>query len=498
MMPTNPNSLKQFGAVVTCSPVTFQTTPSTTEAMRFRPKTLWGKLVLVLLTGLVFAQLLSAFVLLRDRGQTLYEAVQQNLIARTASIVHLMDSLEAANRQYLLPLLNAPELSISFSHQAETLPEENENSKAATQLIKKQLTQRLSPGSKVLVTVIGSVMNRSMPEMRHQHTTGLNPKPEPWAFMHGMHAMVQSFLIQVQLRDGSWIRFERDIPENFFDWPSRLIWVLGILLVSVAALSLIAVRSIIRPLNELKTAAEGLGRDIHRSPLPVKGPVEISETAKAFNTMQSRLKSFIEDRARILAAVSHDLKTPLTRLRLRTDLLEDKVLRHKFETDLNDMESMVNATLDFMRGVQTQEPTQTINLMALLDSVSENAIEVGHDVQVRGSLSEPYNGKPIALKRCIENLVENAVSYGERAIIRIEEDKNVIISVLDEGPGIPEEQLEAVFDPFFRLESSRAKKSGGTGLGLGIARNIAKAHGGDLQLANRPEGGIKATLTLPK
>jgi signal transduction histidine kinase len=466
--------------------------------MRFRPKTLWGKLVLVLLTGLVFAQLLSAFVLLRDRGQTLYEAVQQNLIARTASIVHLMDSLEAANRQYLLPLLNAPELSISFSHQAETLPEENENSKAATQLIKKQLTQRLSPGSKVLVTVIGSVMNRSMPEMRHQHTTGLNPKPEPWAFMHGMHAMVQSFLIQVQLRDGSWIRFERDIPENFFDWPSRLIWVLGILLVSVAALSLIAVRSIIRPLNELKTAAEGLGRDIHRSPLPVKGPVEISETAKAFNTMQSRLKSFIEDRARILAAVSHDLKTPLTRLRLRTDLLEDKVLRHKFETDLNDMESMVNATLDFMRGVQTQEPTQTINLMALLDSISENAIEVGHDVQVIGSLSEPYNGKPIALKRCIENLVENAVSYGERAIIRIEEDKNVIISVLDEGPGIPEEQLEAVFDPFFRLESSRAKKSGGTGLGLGIARNIAKAHGGDLQLANRPEGGIKAALTLPK
>ena len=185
-------------------------------------------------------------------------------------------------------------------------------------------------------------------------------------------------------------------------------------------------------------------------------------------------------------------------MRLRTDLLEVKVLRHKFETDLNDMESMVNATLDFMRGVQTQEPTQTINLMALLDSVSENAIEVGHDVQVIGSLSEPYNGKPIALKRCIENLVENAVSYGERAIIRIEEDKNVIISVLDEGPGIPEEQLEAVFDPFFRLESSRAKKSGGTGLGLGIARNIAKAHGGDLQLSNRPEGGIKAALTLPK
>jgi signal transduction histidine kinase len=447
----------------------------------------------------VFAQLLSAFVLLRDRGQTLYEAVQQSLIARTASIVHLMNSLEAADRQQLLPLLNAPELTISFSDQAEMLPEGNKDSKAATRLIKKQLAQRLPPESNVHVTVIGSVMNRSMPEMRHRHTTGLNPKPEPWAFMHGAHAMAQSFLIQVQLRDGRWIRFERDIPENFFDWPSRLIWVLGILLASVAALSLIAVRSIIRPLNELKTAAEGLGRDIHRSPLPVKGPVEVSETAKAFNTMQSRLKSFIEDRARILAAVSHDLKTPLTRLRLRTDLLEDETLRHKFQADLNDMESMVNATLDFMRGVQTQEPTQAINLMALLDSISENALEVGHDVHVTGSLNKPYNGKPIALKRCIENLVENAVSYGERATIHVEEDdKQIIISVLDEGPGIPEEKLDAVFAPFFRLESSRARKSGGTGLGLGIARNIAKAHGGDLLLSNRPEGGIKATLILPK
>ena len=453
---------------------------------------------MVLLSGLVFAQLLSAFVLLRDRGQTLYEAVQQNLIARTASIVHLMDSLEAADRQQLLPLLNAPELTISFSDRAETLPEGNKDSKAATRLIKKQLTQRLPPESNVHVTVIGSVMNRSMPEMRHRHTTGLNPKPEPWAFMHGAHAMVQSFLIQVQLRDGRWIRFERDIPENFFNWPSRLIWVLGILLVSVAVLSLVAVRSIIRPLRELRTAAEGLGRDIHRSPLPVKGPTEISETAKAFNTMQSRLKSYIDDRARILAAVSHDLKTPLTRLRLRADLLEDKVLRHKFQTDLQDMESMVNATLDFMRGVQTQEPTQPVNLMALLDSISENALEVGHDVHVVGNITAPYEGKPIALKRCIENLVENAVRYGERAIIHIEEDKNIIISVLDEGAGIPEEQLEAVFDPFLRLESSRAKKSGGTGLGLGIARNIAKAHGGDLQLSNRPEGGIKATLTLPK
>jgi len=463
------------------------------------PKTLWGKLALVLITGLVFAQLLSAYILLRDRGETLYEAIQQNMITRTASIVQLMDSLNPANRQRLQPLLNAPELNISFTNQAKPTPAGNEDSQAATQLIKDQLRQRLPSGSEFLVTVIGSVMDRSMPELRHAHTPGLTPMAKSWAFMHGPHAMVQSFLIQVRLQDGSWIRFERIMPDDLFNWPSRLIWVLGILLLSVAALSLFTVRSITRPLRELKTAAEGLGRDIHRSPLSVEGPTEVSETAKAFNTMQTRLKRYIEDRARMLAAVSHDLKTPLTRLRLRTDLLEDEALRHKFQHDLDDMGSMVNATLDFMRGVQTQESTQPVNLMALLDSISENAHEMGHDVNVEGKITEPYDGKPIALKRCIENIVENAISYGEHATIRTEEDeKNLTISILDEGPGIPQEKLQAVFDPFLRLESSRAKKSGGTGLGLGIARNIARAHGGDLQLANRPQGGIRATLTLPK
>jgi signal transduction histidine kinase len=321
----------------------------------------------------------------------------------------------------------------------------------------------------------------------------------PWAYMHGLHAIGDIFHIQVKLNDGTWVRFERQVPESLLGWPSRLLITLGILLVSVVALSSLAVRWSVGPLRALRRAAEELGKDIHREPLAVEGPVEVAETARAFNTMQKRLKNYIEDRARILAAVSHDLKTPLTRMRLRTDLLEDEALREKIETDLDDMESMVGATLDFMRGTETKEPSQPLDLMALLESIQGNMSEAGREVELTGRIENPIHGKPLALKRCITNLVDNAVYYGKRAGITVDDqDQHVVISVSDNGPGIPEDSLERVFDPFFRLEASRSQHTGGTGLGLGIARNIARAHGGELVLENRPRGGLTARLRLPR
>jgi signal transduction histidine kinase len=311
--------------------------------------------------------------------------------------------------------------------------------------------------------------------------------------------MARYFHIQVGLRDGSWVSFERAVAERHFDWPIKLLGVLGILLVSVILLSLIAVRSIIRPLHDLKQAAEGLGRDIRQPPLMLKGPIEVRDTARAFNTMQARLKNYIEDRAGILAAVSHDLKTPLTRLRLRTDLIEDEELRSKTEKDLDDMESMVSATLDFMRGTETGEASQPLDLMALLESIQDDAQEAGKPVSLQGAVVAPYRGKPLALKRCIVNLVENAVRYGGEAEIRVADgEEGVEISICDRGTGIPDEALERVFDPFFRLETSRSQQTGGTGLGLGIVRNIARAHGGDLILRNLQGGGFCAELTLPR
>jgi signal transduction histidine kinase len=320
-----------------------------------------------------------------------------------------------------------------------------------------------------------------------------------WGYVHRVHAMARAFFIQVRLHDGTWVRFARQVPEDLFDRPTRLLLTLLILLVSVILLSVFAVRGMVGPLAELRVAADALGKDIHRPPLPETGPLEVAETAHAFNTVQKRLKSYIGDRARILAAVSHDLKTPLTHIRLRTDLLDDEELRAKIQGDLHTMEAMVGATLDFMRGTESRETAQALDVVALLESVRDDAQDAGWDVELEGSLREPVQGRPLALKRSLTNLVENAARYGERARIRVEDDgRQVKITVLDDGPGIPEAALEQVFDPFFRLESSRARHTGGTGLGLGIARNIARAHGGDLVLVNRPEGGLRAELTLPR
>lgn len=467
--------------------------------MRLMPQSLFGRLILLLLTGLVLAQLLSAFVLLRDRGQVLFEAIRENLIERTAGIVHLIDSLNPKDRLRLLPLLTTPELRIDVADRPTMVSETESKSRVAANIVKEQLSRQLSPDTEVRVSLEGSVMEPRRPPMHRRHMRERGPTVRPWAYVHGVHAMARSFHIQVRLGDGSWIKFERGIPAEVFDWPYRLLIVLGILLVSVVGLSLMGVRSIVRPLRKLRTAAEGLGKDIGQSPLPETGPTEIRETAKAFNTMQQRLSNYIGERARILAAVSHDLKTPLTRIRLRTDLMDDEESRTRIQSDLDEMETMVSATLDFMRGTESKEKSLPLDLVALLESIRDDAVDSGDDVRLEGRIAEPYQGRPLALKRCIGNLVQNAMRYGGDANIAIEESASeVIITVSDSGPGIPEDALEKVFDPFFRVESSRARDTGGTGLGLGIARNIARAHGGELLLRNRPAGGLEAQLHLPR
>jgi signal transduction histidine kinase len=303
----------------------------------------------------------------------------------------------------------------------------------------------------------------------------------------------------VALRDGTLVTFDSWLPPQDTSMPWRIGATLLVLLVSVIALSLIAVRWVTRPLSTLATAAAQLGEDINRPPLPEKGPAEVRRAAKAFNTMQSRLARFIADRTRIFAAMSHDLKTPLTRLRLRTEMLEDGELRAKFAKDVDEMESMIAHTLDFMRDATAAEPAQPVDVMALLESLQTDYQDAGHAVELTGRAARPIPGRARALRRCLTNLIDNAIRYGARAHIEVEERAaELAIRVLDEGPGIPQADLERAFEPFWR-EPSRSRETGGTGLGLGIARNIARAHGGEVTLCNRADrGGLEATLTLPR
>ena len=460
--------------------------------MRLLPRSLFGRLTLVLLTGLTATLLLSAGVHLHDRGRVLYEAIHDDLIERTVGIVQLLDALSPAERRRLLPVLNSDRTRIGLASGPMEMPPSGTGSSGA-ELVRRQLRERLGEDPELRVAVAGFVMHGPMGR-RTMRPMGPHRGP-----MSGAHAMASRVVVQVRLRDGSWVWFERRIPRELFDWPVNMLLTLLILLAGVTALSLLAVRWVVRPLDRLREAADALGRDIHRPPLDETGPLEVAETSRAFNRMQRRISRFVEDRARILAAVSHDLKTPLTRIGLRADLLEDEELGAKIRRDIDDMQQMVEATLDFMRGTESREKSRSLDLMALIESLCDDAAESGQRVTLRGRVDAPYQGRPLALKRCIGNLIDNALRYGSGADVQVcDSGQAVTLTVADDGPGIPPESLEKVFDPFFRMESSRARHSGGTGLGIGIARNIARAHGGDLVLRNRVQGGLLAELTLPR
>ena len=465
--------------------------------MRWLPRSLFGRLTLILTGGLLMTALLSVGVLMRDRGQLLYQAIRNDLVQRTAGIVQMLDALPPQERLHLVPLLSTPETHIHLTDQPLEVPASEPESGTVAQLVEQRLREHL-PSNELRVSLQDALLppHASMPWHRRM---GRGPFGRGYGrgLGRGLHAMARSFFIQVRLGDGTWVSFERMVPEDLFDWPVRLLATLGILLLGVILVALVVVRWMVRPLRELQQAADALGKDIHRPPLELTGPLEVIDTARAFNRMQDRIKSYVEDKARILAAVSHDLKTPLTRLRLRSELLDDEAMRNAMQHDVDDMEAMVNATLDFMRGSESRERSRPLDLMALLESIRDDVLDAGGLVTLQGTVATPFIARPLALKHCIGNLIENAVRYGGGGEIQVEERIEALhISVRDHGPGIPPEMLEQIFEPFVRLETSRAQHTGGTGLGLGIARNIARAHGGDLTLANHPQGGVIALLNL--
>jgi signal transduction histidine kinase len=280
--------------------------------------------------------------------------------------------------------------------------------------------------------------------------------------------------------------------------PWLLLAQLGVLTLVLVGVLFLVTRGITRPLSKLAVAAEGMGRNVRHPPLPEEGVREIREATRAFNTMQDRLLRYLDSRTRVLAAMSHDLRTPLTRFRLRVESLDDAQVRARFASDLDEMEGLVRGALALFKGLDDDEKFEPTDVNALLEAMVAGYKEVGSDVALDGRAHNPVKAKPMALKRCLTNLIDNALKFGTRAAIRVDDGAALLVSVSDDGPGIPEDQLEAVFEPFFRLESSRSRDTGGTGLGLSIARDIAQAHGGSLTLRNRPEGGLIAELGMPR
>ncbi len=465
--------------------------------MRLLPQSLFGRLVLVLFGGLIVAQLLSAAINFAERDRLLFRASGMQSGQRIAEVVKLLDSLSPPERSRIVAILNVPPQVVTL--EPAPLPQDDATTSGPhLAMFSAVLRGALGEGREIRVAMREAATTWPPGFMPGRHPAMMD-SPFPRPAIHGLLMGGVFFLAQVRLSDGTWVTFDTHVPQESAGLPGRLLLTLAILLVAVLLISVMAVRWVTRPLHVLASAADELGRDIHRPPLPESGPIEVRRAAHAFNTMQSRLVRFIQDRTRVLVAMSHDMKTPITRMRLRADLLEDEDLRGRFEKDLKEMESMVGQTLDFMRGLGGGEAPQPVDIMALLESLQADNEEMGRDVIVEGRATAPYVGIAPLLKRCLSNLLDNAILYGKRARVVIEDSAGALtLRVLDEGPGIPASELETVFEPFYRLDGSRSRETGGTGLGLTIARNIAQTHGGDIYLRNRAEGGLEAVLTLPR
>jgi signal transduction histidine kinase len=462
--------------------------------MTLLPRTLFWRLMLVLVLGLILAQVIGSMIMLRDRDDTFQQHRGLHLINRVTSVVRLLEDSDQAKWPGIVAAFDSPDFRLAISDQPRAVDEHA--------IMPKRLTARLRRDLPVHTDVIVSLMTSHRD--KHQQEDKWSGRPMSGVPRDGDRGRPRrsgppGFQIQVQLSNGQWVIARHLMPGDISAWRTNVLTYLAVLLLSIVLLSYIAVRYVTKPLGLLANAADDLGRDIQSPPLDESGPAEVKRAAHAFNTMQKRLRRYIDDRDEILAAVSHDLKTPITRLRLRTEMLAQNDIQEKFNNDLDDMEQMVDATLDFMRGTESSETAVPVDIMALLEALQQDMRDLGHKVELQPAELEPYHARPLLLKRCLTNLVENAVRYGEQAEIRIEQTKDQLqIIIIDRGPGIPEQEHNRIFQPFVRGEGSRSRDTGGNGLGLSIARNIARAHGGELSLRSGREGvGLEAVVSLP-
>jgi two-component system, OmpR family, sensor kinase len=311
------------------------------------------------------------------------------------------------------------------------------------------------------------------------------------------HFLIAPFEVGVQQPDGQWrvVRPERGIGLD--PWQQRIALVLLLSLGAMAPIAYVFARRLSAPIVLFADAAERLGRDPRAAPLSLKGPAEIDMAVRAFNEMQERLRKYVEDRTAMVGAIAHDLRTPLTRLRFRIENVPEEA-RAKMATDIDQMEEMISAALTFVRDTTREGERTPLELSSLLESVCDEMAETGADTEVERGEKVVLHGDPVALRRLFTNLLENAVKFGGRARARVFRDgSTAFVEIEDDGPGIPPEDADRVFEPFYRREPSRSRQTGGIGLGLAVVRSVARGHGGDVALVNRMGGGLTARVQLP-
>lgn len=474
---------------------------------RFWMRSLTGQLISLMLLALLLSQIVFYFIYRSERVRSLRDVRRDEFLTRAASVARLVETTDPA----LYPeILRAASTSLTRYWLSNEPPSDavEWRRQARLTLLRALPVGLPAPGAPANGEFDGPfVANPRIAEADLPLSSSVIAwKPLPVADWPGIRPAQlieldrwNGFGLAVQIRPNLWLQLVYAKPDLITQPPSHYYVSLGITALLLLVVALLAARRIGRPLQRLTEAAERIGRGEEVSSMPEEGADDIRRTAAAFNRMQSRLKRFVEDRTRMMAAISHDLRTPITSLRLRAEFIQDQETREKLIATLDEMQSMTEAALAFAREEATVEPTRPIDIDALAESVCDDLAEMGWAVTFADSGRITARCRPEALRRALRNLIENAVRYGERARVRLEVSADALdIIVDDEGPGIPEDQAERVFAPFVRLETSRNRSTGGVGLGLAIARTIVRSHGGDIVLTNLPQRGLRAVIRLPR
>lgn len=447
------------------------------------PRTLAGQTVLILLLGAAVSHLASMVTFSHERGEAIGAINDRGVAARIAEVVRLVEESPREWRDGLVQAANRDGLQVTVATAQTQFSARQEHSQES--FVRHYLTSRLGDRP-IWIDMIEPV---EMASVSHDHA---DLPAESWPAGHSLG-------VTLQLKDGAWLALRAAVPEVVGLWSDEALISTALMTLGVLLASFWAVRRLTRPLSVFAQAAERLGKDVNAPPLPLTGPTELRQASLAFNEMQERLRRLIEARMQMVAAISHDLRTPITLLKLRAEFIENEEERARMLATLDEMEAMIASTLSFARQDALQEASRVVDIGALLTSLCDDLTDAGMAVEYVAPPKVPYRCRPLALKRAFLNLIQNAVKYGAQARVVLTETSRIIEVVIDDdGPGLAEAELSKVFTPFYRVEGSRCAETGGVGLGLSVASSIVHAHGGEITLENRPEGGLRAKIILPR
>ncbi|MEX2367228.1 MAG: ATP-binding protein [Pseudohongiellaceae bacterium] len=479
-----------------------------TVIRQWLPRSLFARLLLVMLSGVGVAQILTSLIwagqLDSDSRNRVAENAQYLAITLAATIGYfqalpdnvrpiVIDQQREVGGSRLFMSVNQQQLTTESTFSAPLRD-------AFLTAIKDQLSTDLGQSDVQLALALPGEVRvydqqvpiAEIPIRWIRQSLILEPEPAP------------ILTVQVPLSNGDWLYLATLLPDPYILDKNRVLtrerwWSLGVTLIAVGVLGFWFVRWQTRPLRRLADAADSFGRGVAHEPLIESGMRELDATADAFTAMELRIQRYLDDRERLFAAISHDLRTPITRLRLQTEMIEDETLRLSLEEDLEELELMVKGALQTVRDADIHEDPKTIELGTLINKIASEKLLAGHRVTVQQEQPVEVVGKPLALKRCLTNLIDNAVFYGNQAEVTLTiEQSQAVVRIRDSGPGLGTTDPQYLFKPYTRLAHGQARNAGGMGLGLGIAQSIVHGHGGELTLRDHPQGGLEVIIHLPR